>query len=145
MISREERRRRASLNGRLSKTRSAYHIDLLSRGAVSRTERLTAVCRVSSKHAHSILQALIARRLRPTRQRDAEGEVVDVAAGRSGGVGDGVGEAVVSVRVGEAACVVGGLVGYEAGVRLRHDGVAHLVVGAAVFVFLDFCREVGHD
>ena len=79
------------------------------------------------------------------RQLHAEGQIVDVAAGGRGGVGHGVGVAVVAVGVGQAAGVVERLVGQEAVVGLLDLRVLHLQVVAAGALLLDRLREVGHE
>ena len=102
-------------------------------------------------------EARVAGRQAARRQRHAQRQVVDVAVGRGGRVGDGVGEAVVLVvrvwvrapRGGGAVLQAGGVVrdvvGEEAGVSLAHLGVFVVVVLLAGGGGAEGDGERGHE
>lgn len=118
---------------------SAHLVDHGGRVDVVEVERLAPVRRRVRVDGHGPREARVAGREAARGQGEAHGEVVDVAVGRGGFVGDGVGEAVVFVvlllvRVArgrgvlQAGGVVGDVVGEEAGVGLAHLGVFVVVV-----------------
>lgn len=121
---------RSTVRRRFDKSRTAIHLDLLRSLAVVLAERLTAIPRRLHENGHCILQTLRASGSRAAGECYAEREVVYVTASRGGRIGNGVGEAVVSVCVCKAAGVVERRVGDEAVVCLYDHGVLHLEVGA---------------
>ena len=132
-------------NGLIDKARSAAHIDHLRRLGIVRADGLAFVPRHIIEKAHRGLQTLGAGQLAAARQGHAQREIIDVAVGGGGVVGDGVGEAVFVGAVFEARGLVERSVGDEAGVGLADHGVLELVVCAAVAVELELLGEGRHD
>ena len=124
-------------DGGLDKGGPAHLVDHGGRVDVVEVERLAPVGRRVRVDGHGAGQAGVAGREAARGQAQAQGQVVDVAVRGGGPVGDGVGEAVVSVvlvRQGwrrvvlQARGVVRDVVGEEAGVGLPDLGVLVVVV-----------------
>lgn len=135
---------------------SAHLIDHGGRVDVVEVERLTPVRRRVRVDGHGPREARVAGREAARGQPEAHGEVVHVAVGRGGLVGDCVGEAVVLVvlllvrvargrSVLQAGGVVGDVVGEEAGVGLAHLGVFVVVVVLAGGGGTEGEGEGGHE
>ena len=131
-------------DGLIDKVGSAAHIDDLGRLGVIGADGLAFVRRHRVEIAHCRLQTLGAGQLAPSGEGHAQREIVDVAVGGGGVVGDGVGEAVFVGAVFQAGGLVERGVGDEAGVGLAHDGVLQLVVCGAVAVELELLGEARH-
>ena len=131
----------------------AHLVDHGGRVDVVEVERLALVRRRARVDGHGPGEAGVAGREAARGQLDPQGQVVDVAVGGGGPVGDGVGEAVILVvlvrvrgrGVLQAGGVVGDVVGEEAGVGLADLGVLVVVVVLAGGGGAEGEGEGGHE
>ena len=133
----------------------AHLVDHGGRVDVVEVERLAPVRGRGGVDGHGAGQAGVAGREAARGEREAQGQVVDVAVRGGGPVRDGVGEAVVAVvlvrrgrlrrDVLEAGGVVGDVVGEEAGVGLADLGVLVVVVFLAGGRGAEGEGEGGHE
>ena len=123
---------------RIDPVRPALHIDQRSGIHIRQAQRLGLISRRRCELGHRILQTLRASRHAARWQIHAQRQVIDVRVCGAGGVGHGVGVAVVAALVVEggragfkAAGTIEDVVGYEAVVSLADGGVlAVIVLGA---------------